>query len=65
MRDLTDVPGGAAEWALDNPFEAARDFLASHPEFVEEQPPWLFHEGEIGRNVTYWPGAWLKRYAKM
>lgn len=61
MRDLTDVPGGDAEWALDNPLEAARDFLASHPGFVEEQPPWLSHGGEIGRNVTYWPGAWLKR----
>ena len=65
MRDLADVPGGTAEWAFDNPFEAAKDFLASHPEFVEEQPPWLFHDSEIGENVTYWPGAWLRRYAKM
>jgi len=61
MRDLTDVPGGVPEWATDNPLEAAKDFLAGHPEFVEQRPAWLFHDGEIDENVTYWPGAWLKR----
>lgn len=61
MRDLTDVPGGLAAWKSDNPFEAATEFAARHPEFCRQQPPWMFHDGELTENVTYWPGAWLKR----
>jgi cephalosporin hydroxylase len=61
MHDLADVPGGEPEWVSDNPRTAAAEFAASHPEFVEEQPPWLFHEGELTENVTYWPGGWLRR----
>jgi len=61
MRDLTDVPGGQPEWASDNPLAAVDEFAAVHPEFVQEQPPWLFREGVLTENVTYWPGAWLRR----
>lgn len=61
MRDLTNVPGGMPAWKLDNPLEAATEFAARHPEFLQEQPPWLFHDGELSDNVTYWPGAWLKK----
>jgi cephalosporin hydroxylase len=61
MRDLADVPGGQREWASDNPLAAANEFAARHPEFRHKQPAWLFHEGELTDNVTYWPGAWLER----
>jgi len=61
MRDLGDVPGGMPAWKSDNPLEAATEFAARHPEFLQEQPRWLFHDGELTENVTYWPGAWLKR----
>ncbi|MGD0013483.1 MAG: CmcI family methyltransferase [Bryobacteraceae bacterium] len=61
MRDLADVPGGQPEWVYDNPLAAATEFAARHPEFVQEQPPWLFHDGELTENVSYWPGAWLTR----
>ncbi len=61
MRDLADTPRGLREWARDNPLEAANEFAARHPEFRQEQPPWLFHDGPLTENVTYWPGAWLKR----
>ena len=61
MRDLVDVPGGMPAWKSDNPLEAATEFAARHPEFHQEQPRWLFHDGELTENVTYWPGAWLKR----
>jgi hypothetical protein len=61
MRNLADVPGGSPEWVTDNPASAARDFATGHPEFVEQQPPWPFHSGEITGNVTYWPEGWLKR----
>ncbi len=61
MRDLTGVPGGMPEWTGDNPAAAALEFAARHPEFLLEQPPWLFHDGPLTENVTYWPNAWLRR----
>lgn len=61
MKDLSDVPRALPEWKTDNPFEAASDFAARHPEFRQRQPPWLSHESVLTENVTYWPGAWLKR----
>jgi cephalosporin hydroxylase len=61
MRDLSDVPRGAAEWAWDNPSEAASAFAQSHPQFEIEQPAWPFNESELRRNITHWPNAWLRR----
>jgi cephalosporin hydroxylase len=54
MEDLTDVPGGKAEWARDNPKTAVYEFLAVHPEFELDSEP-----SRLG--VTYWPDAYLRR----
>jgi cephalosporin hydroxylase len=61
MKDLADVPRAQPEWKTDNPWAAANEFAARHPEFVQQQPPWLAHQGPLTENVTYWPGAWLQR----
>jgi cephalosporin hydroxylase len=61
MKDLWDVPRGHAEWRDDNPTNAAMDFVASHPEFVIEQPAWPFNESALTENITHWPGAFLRR----
>ena len=61
MKWLHDVPRGKPEWIWDNPSEAAKEFAARHPEFVIEQPPWLFNESELSKNITHWPDAFLKR----
>lgn len=61
MRDVHDVPRGTPSWKTDNPAQAAEDFAARHPEFVIEAPKWRFNESELGRNITAWPSAWLKR----
>ncbi|MEO8859169.1 MAG: CmcI family methyltransferase [Burkholderiaceae bacterium] len=61
MFDLADVPRGKAEWATDNPRDAARDFARVHPEFALEQPDWPFNESQLSANVSHWPGAWIKR----
>jgi cephalosporin hydroxylase len=61
MRDLTDAPRGSEGWDRDNPAQAARDFAATHPEFVIEQPPWPFNESTLADNITHWPDAWLRR----
>jgi hypothetical protein len=61
MKDLYDAPRGQPEWAVDNPAAAAVQFANSHPEFVLEQPEWMFNESELETNLTYWPKAWLRR----
>ncbi len=61
MRDLTQAPRGNPEWSWDNPTEAAAEFARNHPEFVLEQPVWPFNESGLRRNLTHWPGAWLRR----
>jgi len=54
MEDLTDVPGGKAEWTRDNPKAAVHEFLAVHREFELDSEP-----TRLG--VTYWPDAFLRR----
>lgn len=61
MRDLADVPRGKRDWDQDNPERAARVFIERHPEFVLEQPAWPFNESQLEKNITHWPGAWLRR----
>lgn len=61
MHDLNDVPRGKPDWDWNNPSSAAAEFAQHHPEFVLEQPPWPFNESELTKNVTHWPGAWLKK----
>ena len=60
-KDLWDVPRALPEWKDDNPFQAANEFAARHPEFLQQQPPWPVRAEPLSENVTYWPGAWLKR----
>lgn len=61
MRDLVQVPRGNPTWGEDNPATAAADFLAEHPEFQLQTPPWPFNESTLRENITHWPVAWLKR----
>jgi cephalosporin hydroxylase len=61
MKDLQDVPRGKSEWAWDNPESAVNDFIQNHPEFVIEQPSWPFNESTLSKNITHWPGSWLRR----
>lgn len=64
MKDLADVPRGRPDWDRNNPAAAAQEFVSRHPEFLIEQPPWLFNESELSENITHWPSAWLKRSHK-
>lgn len=61
MKDLYDVPRGDPDWVWDHPTAAAAEFAAAHPEFVLEQPEWPFNESKLTDNITFWPGAWLRR----
>jgi cephalosporin hydroxylase len=61
MKDLYDAPRGRPEWVTDNPTNAASEFAELHPEFVLEQPDWPFNESKLDKNLTHWPGAWLRK----
>jgi cephalosporin hydroxylase len=61
MKDLYDVPRGNPEWTWDHPSSAAMEFSQKHPEFVIEQPDWVFNESDLSENITHWPSAWLRR----
>ena len=61
MKYLYDVPRGNREWSWDNPTDAALEFVAKNPEFVVEQPEWMFNESELTEVITHWPCAYLRR----
>jgi cephalosporin hydroxylase len=61
MREVAGAPRTSPDWKWDNPLSAIDDFLASHPEFAETEPPWEFNEGAVRDRVTYWPRAYLQR----
>jgi cephalosporin hydroxylase len=61
MGKLVGAPRSKPDWGTNNPLEAARAWIARHPEFVVEEPPFQFNEGLLKQRVTYWPGAYLKR----
>jgi cephalosporin hydroxylase len=61
METLKGAPRSAPDWTWNNPKAAALEFVRANPQFVIEQPPWLFNESKLTENVTYWPSAWLRR----
>jgi cephalosporin hydroxylase len=61
MQDLYDLDGINPDWKWDHPATAAREFALAHPEFILEQPPLVFNEGQITDYVTHWPDAWLRK----
>jgi cephalosporin hydroxylase len=61
MEQFAGAPRSQPDWDWNNPRRAALDFLAENRSFVEEEPDFLFNEGEVETRVTYWPRAFLKR----
>lgn len=59
MSQLAGAPRTQPDWSWNNPREAAREFLASHPEFSLSPPRFPFNEGAVIESVTYWPDSWL------
>lgn len=61
MGQVPGAPRSEDDWSWNNPTEAAKEFVASHPEFIIEEPVFPFNEGMVRERVTYWPGAFVKR----
>lgn len=58
---LGNAPRTQPDWQWNNPRAAVHEFVARHPEFVLEEPPQFFNEGNVRGRVTHWPDAFLKR----
>ena len=61
MGDLAGAPRSQPDWAWNNPLEAVREFVATHPGYLLEQPEAPFNEGVVRDPVTYWRGGWIRR----
>jgi len=61
MADLVGVPGAGADWGWNNPRTAVAEFIAAHPEFTIDEPPFGFDETRVPFRVTYAPDGVLKR----
>jgi cephalosporin hydroxylase len=61
MGRLSGAPRSEPDWTWNNPTQAAREFVGANPDFILEEPPFVFNEGNIKWPVTYWPGGFIKR----
>jgi cephalosporin hydroxylase/nucleoside-diphosphate-sugar epimerase len=61
MAQVAGGPRTGPDWSWNNPREAARTFAAENPNFVIEEPGFLFNEGTVRRAVTYFPDGYLRR----
>jgi cephalosporin hydroxylase len=61
METIVGAPRSNEDWAWNNPKKAALEFEKENPDFIIEEPPFLFNEGSISERVTYWPCGFLKR----
>jgi cephalosporin hydroxylase len=61
-RAKVDYPA-CAEWPHNNPKRAAEDFVKNYPNFIIEEPAFLFNEGAIDFRITHWPSAFIRRIA--
>jgi len=60
MQEVAGAPRTQADWSWNNPQAAAREFVRSNPNFVIEEPSWLFNESNLMKRITYWPSAFIK-----
>ena len=61
MSELVGAPRSKPDWSENNPRQAAREWVQTHPDFVIEEPAFAFNEGLVRERVTYWPDAFLRR----
>ena len=54
-------PRTTPEWNWNNPRQAAAEFLAGNPDFVLDEPAFLFNESPLSQGVSYYRGGYLRR----
>ena len=58
-QDVWDLPNGDPSWKHENVVRAINEFVAEHPQFVVEPPPWSFNESPLERGITHYVQGWL------
>jgi cephalosporin hydroxylase len=61
MEEVVGAPRTQTDWTWNNPKQAALEFVAANRNYIIEEPPFRFNEGNITERVTYWPFAFIKR----
>lgn len=61
MEQVTGAPRTQSDWSWNNPRRAALEFVETNPDFVIEEPRFVFNESEITESVTYWPNGFIRR----
>jgi cephalosporin hydroxylase len=61
MERAVGLPRSAPDWATNNPNAAVAEFVRSNPDFVVDDPAFLFNESLISQPVSYGAGGILRR----
>ncbi len=61
MEQVVGAPRTQPDWIQNNPKQAALEFVRANPNFIIEEPSFVFNEGSINQRVTYWPCGFIKR----
>lgn len=61
MQLVAGGPRTGPDWSWNNPNQAAAEFARDNPDFVLEEPEFLFNESPLSKGVTYYRGGYLKR----
>jgi cephalosporin hydroxylase len=61
IETILGAPRTQPDWIWNNPRQAALEFVGTNPDFVIEEPRFLFNEGTVSERVTYWPDGFIKR----
>jgi cephalosporin hydroxylase len=64
MEQVAGAPRTGMDWKLNNPRQAALEFVQENSDFKICEPEWPFNEGLVDKRVTYWPDGYLRRVAK-
>jgi len=61
MEQVAGAPRTQQDWVWNNPKQAIIEFVKEHPDFIIEEPAFLFNEGDVAERITYWPSGFIKR----
>lgn len=61
MEEVVGAPRTREDWNWNNPKQAALEFVKNNPDFIIEEPLFLFNEGIVEKRVTYCPSAFIKK----
>lgn len=62
IKELTvNGPRTEPDWSWNNPKRAAFEFTQNNPNFIIDEPKFLFNEGNTNKWISYWSEGFVKR----